>query len=111
LFIGNSGNGFARNDPDFAKGTKRLVARIEQKRREYKGSLKYVLVVHAAPYKTKLDWIAGSHNGNRTVRSFIEKTKPELVVCGHLHENAGKQDKIGKSIIVNPGAHGKIISL
>ena len=34
-----------------------------------------------------------------------------LVVCGHLHENARKQDKIGKTLIINPGAVGAIVEL
>ncbi len=36
-------------------------------------------------------------------REIIRRFKPELVLCGHMHENQGR-DRIGKSIIVNTGS-------
>ena len=36
-------------------------------------------------------------------RKVILKKKPLLVLCGHMHENYGRA-KIGKTIVVNPGA-------
>ncbi|MBS3097214.1 hypothetical protein J4209_00295 [Candidatus Woesearchaeota archaeon] len=44
------------------------------------------------------------------IKTFILKVKPDLAISGHLHENAGKEDKIGKTKIVNPGPFGKIIN-
>ena len=51
------------------------------------------------------------HCGNKDIRKFIDKIKPDLVISGHLHENAGKEDKIGKSRILNPGPTGMLINL
>ncbi len=64
---------------------------------------KLILAVHDSPYGTALDVIGnGMHVGSRSVRAFIEKHQPDLVLSGHIHEASG-QDSIGKSIIFNPG--------
>ncbi|WP_421903858.1 metallophosphoesterase family protein [Maridesulfovibrio sp.] len=62
-----------------------------------------LLVVHDAPFNTKLDVIGnGMHVGSKAVRGFIEKHQPDIVLCGHIHESSG-EDSIGKSRIFNPG--------
>ncbi|ACS81761.1 metallophosphoesterase family protein [Maridesulfovibrio salexigens] len=62
-----------------------------------------LLVVHDAPFNTKLDVIAnGMHVGSKAVRCFIEKHQPDIVLCGHIHESSGV-DSLGKSRIFNPG--------
>ncbi len=46
-----------------------------------------VLVSHYPPKDTKVDLAAGRwHVGSEAVRRFIEKNRPTLVVCGHIHE-------------------------
>jgi uncharacterized protein len=62
-----------------------------------------ILVSHAPPYGTKVDIIhSGFHVGSTAVRDFIEEEKPDIVICGHIHEGRG-QDTIGKTKIVNCG--------
>jgi Icc-related predicted phosphoesterase len=111
LFVGCQGNGFARDDPAFASATLGFPKKIKECRIKFGEEFRCVLVTHAAPYNTKLDKIYGGHHGNRTIRKFIEQTKPDLVVCGHFHETAGKEDRIGKSLVINPGPRGKIVTL
>jgi len=63
----------------------------------------FVLVSHPPPKDTKVDVTStGQHVGSFSVRDFIEKTNPNLVLCGHIHEATGI-DKISDTIIVNPG--------
>ncbi len=63
-----------------------------------------VLSSHTPPVDTACDRInAGAHVGSKAVRAFIEKRQPALCLCGHVHEAVGK-DKIGNTVIVNPGA-------
>lgn len=62
-----------------------------------------ILVTHAPPLDTNTDKIeSGAHVGSKGVRQIIEETQPTLNLCGHVHESIG-QDKIGETIIVNPG--------
>ncbi len=69
-----------------------------------------VLVSHPPPAETSVDLTqSGLHVGSRSVREFIEKLQPDLVLCGHIHESKGK-DMIGRSVILNPGSvlHGSL---
>lgn len=62
-----------------------------------------VLLSHAPPKNTACDLLPGGlHVGSTAVREIIEKYQPKIVICGHVHEGVGV-DKIGKSVIVNPG--------
>ncbi len=62
------------------------------------------LVSHCPPYDTKCDTTPSEENvGSRPVRSFVEKTSPDIVLSGHVHEARGT-DRIGRTIVANPGA-------
>ncbi len=68
-----------------------------------KPSLPLVFVSHQPAFNTSVDRFAqGQHTGSRAIRVFIEETEPILAVSGHIHE-AVSQDKIGRTILVNPG--------
>jgi hypothetical protein len=63
-----------------------------------------VMVTHAPPFGTKLDLTsAGVHAGSRAVKEFIKKMKPEVALCGHIHEARGVA-KVASTTVVNPGA-------
>lgn len=62
-----------------------------------------LFVSHQPPFRTLLDQFAPDrHTGSLAIRTFIEEMQPILAVSGHLHEARGT-DKIGKTILVNPG--------
>ena len=70
---------------------------------------KTIYVIHAPPFDTNLDIIATKkHVGSRSVRKFIEKEQPFLVLSGHIHESVTASgefmDRIGDSICINPGS-------
>lgn len=67
----------------------------------------HVLVSHAPPSGTRVDrTFMGLHVGSKALRDFIESFQPDLVLCGHIHEACGV-DKIGRSIVINPGPFPK----
>jgi len=101
-FVGWGGGGFSLVDHGLAKFMDRI--KIDKKE-------KIVLVTHAPPYKTAVDNIYGESAGNKTIRKFIEKFKPVVAVCGHLHENMGKMDKIKKTLVINPGSDGRLLEI
>jgi Icc-related predicted phosphoesterase len=37
--------------------------------------------------------------------------QPRLVVCGHIHESAGEESRIGPSRVLNLGPAGTVIEL
>ncbi len=49
--------------------------------------------------------------GNQLVRQVVEALRPALVVCGHYHQDFGKEAHVGKTRVVNPGPEGRIIDL
>ncbi|MGL4670553.1 MAG: metallophosphoesterase family protein [Methanobacteriaceae archaeon] len=62
-----------------------------------------VLITHAPPINTNADKIKnGAHVGSFSIRKIIEEFQPDLAICGHIHE-AKSQDKIGKTLVINPG--------
>jgi len=62
-----------------------------------------ILVSHDPPYGTEADKTSiGYHVGSKTIRSFIEKTSPSLVACGHIHESRAIES-LGITLVVNPG--------
>ncbi len=104
LFLGHGGEGFTTRSEEFDS----IAKRFEQLAEQYE---KVVLVIHQPPYKTTVDIIHGQRAGNKSYRDFIKRVQPNLVICGHLHENANKQDKIGKSLIINPSYKGKFLEV
>lgn len=103
IFLGYGGGGFSKSDKRFEHFIKSFKKRMEGK--------KAILVTHAPPYHTKLDYIHGESAGNKSIRDFIDKHNPILAISGHLHENSEKMEKIGKSVVINPGPNGKIIEV
>ena len=98
-FLGFGGSNFTPFDTpiEFAD------EEIHEKLSRFKGVNDLIFVSHVPPYRTKLDRIyIGRHVGSRAIREFIEKNSPILVLTGHIHEASGI-DKIGETIITNPG--------
>ena len=49
--------------------------------------------------------------GSESVRRAIEELKPDVHICGHIHETHGIEEMIGKTRVINVGKTGKIIEL
>jgi uncharacterized protein len=63
-----------------------------------------ILLSHAPPKDTKCDVISsGLHVGSTALREFIVSKKPDLVLCSHIHECGGVEDKIGPTRVINIG--------
>lgn len=105
VFLGYGGDGFSVKDPEFT-----LVANSFF-RKEIQGKEKIILITHGPPYDSVIDVINGDLRGNQSYREFIDDIKPHLVIAGHLHENAGKHHKIGRTVFLNPGAGGVIVNI
>ena len=70
------------------------------------------LVVHFPPYNTKLDEYApGQHAGSPALRTWVEKEKPTVLFCGHIHETAGMSDQLGSTQCFNVGKQGYTLEI
>jgi uncharacterized protein len=59
-----------------------------------------VLVVHPPPYGIRDRVLGKFHAGSRAVRRLVDRCSPALVICGHIHEQAGVET-IGRTTVVN----------
>ncbi|HLC86387.1 MAG TPA: metallophosphoesterase [Candidatus Nanoarchaeia archaeon] len=103
VFLGYGTGGFSDKYPEFEALYPKLLKNTINK--------KIIFVAHAPVYNTKLDLLHGSHCGSKSSRDFLDKVNPVLVLCGHIHENEKKHDKIKNSLIINPGSDGMIIEI
>lgn len=63
-----------------------------------------VMVAHPPPFGTELDLTSsGTHAGSRAVKAFIKEHKPDLTLCGHIHEGRGIA-RVADTTVINPGA-------
>lgn len=58
-----------------------------------------LLVCHEPPYGYG-DYNGTDHCGSRALLSAIKRIKPEIVICGHIHEGYGSY-KLGPTLIIN----------
>ncbi len=59
-----------------------------------------VLVTHEPPAGT-LDLAAsGQHIGSRAVRDLVDRLRPRVLTCGHVHESPGIV-RLGETMVVN----------
>jgi Icc-related predicted phosphoesterase len=101
-FTGWGGGGFSRKDREFESWAKTL-----------KPITGRVLVTHAPPYGTAIDFQPhfGEHVGCQSYTDAIDKLQPSLALAGHIHECFGEHEQRGKTIILNPGPLGVVIEL
>ena len=48
---------------------------------------------------------------NKGLKKAIDKLQPDILICGHVHEAEGIEEKLGKTLILNVGKKGKIIEI
>lgn len=65
-----------------------------------------VLVSHSPPLGAVDVSSSGRSLGSAAVRAAVERLKPRLVVCGHIHGSGGKQALLGPVPVVNAGPSG-----
>ncbi len=100
-FVGYGGGGFEYDDKNLEEYFNNLNYKLKN----------WVLITHAPPFDTKLDVIGKYHVGSKSIKRVIEKFRPILEICGHLHENFYIKDKKNQTLIINPGPKGTIIEI
>ena len=72
---------------------------------------KKIMVTHVHPSGTKIEKFTDIFPGSSGVRRALEKFKPDLLLCSHVHEAEGIEEKVGKTKVINVGKRGKIIEI
>jgi Icc-related predicted phosphoesterase len=65
-----------------------------------------IICSHNPPYGACDKVFLGKHVGSESLRKFIDRRSPDLLLCGHIHEARG-QEQIEATIVINPGTAPK----
>ncbi|TGC09126.1 metallophosphoesterase family protein [Methanolobus halotolerans] len=84
---------FEIEECDIEKGLGKIMSEAERSKK------RAVLLTHAPPYGV-LDVVGGMHVGCKSIARYLGKV--DLMVCGHIHEAKGVENKNG-TVVVNPG--------
>lgn len=76
-----------------------------------KGSKKKIMVTHVHPAGTTIERFTQFFRGSEAVRRAVDEFKPDIVLCGHVHEAEGIEEMIDGTKVINVGKNGKIITL
>ncbi len=80
---------------------------FEKTLKKFEGLQNLCLFCHNPPKDSELDVISGgTHVGSQTIRDFIEKEQPVYFFSGHIHENEGKVQRLGKTKCFGVGKKG-----
>ena len=77
--------------------------------RYVKGAKKKVMVTHIHPKGSLIEKF--SFPGSEAVTRAIYELKPDIHICGHIHEMEGFEEKIGETRVICVGSRGKIIDI
>ncbi len=70
-----------------------------------------IMVTHVHPSGAISESFSGFFPGSEGVRKAIEKFRPDILLCGHVHEAEGIEEVIGRTKVLNVGKKGKIIEI
>jgi uncharacterized protein len=78
-------------------------------------SIKYlkkkIMVTHVHPTGSKMERFSSFVPGSTGVKRAIEELKPDLLLCSHVHEAEGIEEKISDTKVINVGKEGKIFEI
>ncbi|MFA5797536.1 MAG: metallophosphoesterase [Candidatus Woesearchaeota archaeon] len=70
-----------------------------------------IMVTHVHPSDSRMEKFTQFFKGSKAVRRAIDKFKPDIMFCSHVHEAEGLEEMIGKTRVINVGQKGKIIDI
>jgi Icc-related predicted phosphoesterase len=72
---------------------------------------KKIMVTHVHPSGTKMEKFTKFFEGSDGIRRAVDKFKPDILLCSHVHEAEGIEEMVGNTKVINVGKHGKIIEI
>lgn len=74
-----------------------------------KNAKKKIMVTHVHPKGSIIE--RTSFPGSEAVTKAIYEFKPDLHICGHIHEMEGFEEKMGGTPVICVGSRGKIVDV
>ncbi|MFA5176349.1 MAG: metallophosphoesterase [Candidatus Nanoarchaeia archaeon] len=72
---------------------------------------KKIMVTHVHPSDSVMEKFTNIFPGSKGVKKAVDIFKPDLLLCSHVHEAEGLEEKLGKTKVINVGRKGKIITI
>ncbi|MBU1975525.1 MAG: metallophosphoesterase [Nanoarchaeota archaeon] len=108
--VGIFGCGGANIGPVTELSEKEIYDMLKQGFSRIKYLDKRIMVSHVPPSGSKMEKLCPGA-GSSGVKDAMEKFKPDLLLCSHIHAAEGIEEKIGKTKVINVGQVGKIIEI
>lgn len=72
---------------------------------------KKIMVTHVHPTQTQMEKFSSILRGSHGVRKAAENFSPDILLCSHVHEAEGIEEKIDNTRVINVGRMGKILDI
>jgi len=108
--IGIFGCGFANMGP-FGLPDQEIHAILKKGFNYIKGAKKKIMITHAHPSGTLMEKLSQFIPGSEGVQKAVEELQPDILLCGHVHEAEGIEEKLGNTLIINVSRKGKVIEI
>jgi uncharacterized protein len=70
-----------------------------------------IMVTHVHPEGIKMGELTSFFPGSTAVKKAIDTFKPDILVCGHVHEAEGIEEMVGTTRVINVGKKGKVLDI
>ena len=109
--IGLFGCGFANMGPSTPLNESEIFGILKKGHDKIKKNKRKIMVTHVHPQGTLIEKLSQFVEGSEGVRDAVKKLKPDVLLCGHVHEAAGIEEKIGKTRVINAGREGIVVDI
>jgi len=72
---------------------------------------KKIMVTHVHPSKSKMEKFTPLFDGSIGLTKAVYELQPDILICGHVHEASGIEEKMGNTKVINVSKIPKIIEL
>ena len=105
--IGFFGSG--TTDWGFYEDEKQVYKELSKAHKDIENLKKKIMITHCPPEGSKIELMG--FPGSRGIRKAMDKFKPDVLICGHIHEGGGITEKIGKTTVMNVARKAKIFEI
>jgi uncharacterized protein len=72
---------------------------------------KKIMVTHEHPAGSKIEKFTEFFQGSKAIKKAITDFMPDILICSHVHEADGLEEKIGKTRVISVGKKGKFLDI